>query len=656
MASFARAQRDVTDSLWNIINLHKADTAEVIALAYLGNQQTQMDSTIKYAQQGVALAVKLNYPKGEGYCLLTLAGSSGDDFGKSIQVALKALDIFEYINDYPGVASAHLVLESAFWSAGDYKNSLVHAFAGEKIAEDKNVKGVTVFPRHRLTPLFLAEIGQVYLLRNQLDSAEIYSQKSIAQNELFNGAPWNFPVYLLAYVQTLKGDYPAALESFYYALSLAKNNVIYRDTLQVFSGMSTLFKKMGKPDSAIYYGQMVVNSLNPELEKKNLLEALNNLADAYKLKGEKDSAIKYIELNHALKDSIFSRDKDREVQGITFDLQLKQQETIAAQQKYKSRVQLFAMAFGLLAVLLVAGLLWRNNLHKKKAYSLLEKQKGKTDLQKLKAEQTLEELKSAQSQLVQREKMASLGELTAGIAHEIQNPLNFVNNFSEVNKELLTEMNEEIEKGNFGEVKTISKDIIDNEEKINQHGKRAEAIVKGMLQHSRISSGQKESTNINALADEYLRLAYHGLRAKDKSFNATMQTNFDPGLGNINIIPQDIGRVLLNLYNNAFYAVSEKKKQHPGNDESIVSVSTKAVESPAGRLGIEIRVKDNGIGIPQKIVDKIFQPFFTTKPTGQGTGLGLSLSYDIVKAHGGSLKVETKEGERSIFIIQLPTQ
>jgi two-component system, NtrC family, sensor kinase len=265
--------------------------------------------------------------------------------------------------------------------------------------------------------------------------------------------------------------------------------------------------------------------------------------------------------------------------------------------------------------------------------------------------ETLENLRSTQSQLIQSEKMASLGELTAGIAHEIQNPLNFINNFSEVNKELLVEMKDEMDKGNLEDAKTIANDVIDNQEKINHHGKRADAIVKGMLQHSRTSSGQKEPTDINALADEYLRLAYHGLRAKDKSFNATMKTDFDERIGKINIVPQDIGRVILNLINNAFYALDEKRKSGVENYEPTVSVSTRKVNGK-----VDMRVKDNGNGIPQKVLDKIFQPFFTTKPTGQGTGLGLSLSYDIIKAHGGELKVETKEGEGSTFIIHLPRQ
>ena len=260
----------------------------------------------------------------------------------------------------------------------------------------------------------------------------------------------------------------------------------------------------------------------------------------------------------------------------------------------------------------------------------------------------LEDLKAAQAQLIQSEKMASLGELTAGIAHEIQNPLNFVNNFSEVSTELVDEMNEEIKKGNLEDAKQIAQDLKNNLEKINHHGKRAGDIVKGMLQHSRSSSGVKEPTDINALADEYLRLAYHGLRAKDKSFNAAMKTDYDDSIGLIKIIPQDIGRVVLNLITNAFYAVTEKKKLNIENYEPVVTVSTKKINDK-----VEVHVKDNGTGIPQKVLDKIFQPFFTTKPTGQGTGLGLSLSYDIVKAHGGELSVETTEGEGSTFKIQL---
>ncbi len=283
-------------------------------------------------------------------------------------------------------------------------------------------------------------------------------------------------------------------------------------------------------------------------------------------------------------------------------------------------------------------------------YEETNRQKDEIEVQKKKAEKSLAELKATQAQLIQSEKMGSLGELTAGIAHEIQNPLNFVNNFSDVNKELLEELKEEVEKGNIDEAKAIANDVIINEEKINHHGKRADAIVKSMLQHSKQTKGVKEPTDINALCDEYLRLSYHGMRAKDKNFNAEMKTDFDESIGKINVVPQDIGRVLLNLFNNAFYEANEKKKTADENYTPLVSVQTNKINNK-----IEIVVTDNGNGIPSSIKEKIFQPFFTTKPTGQGTGLGLSLAYDIItKEHNGTIKVESKEVEGSEFIIQLP--
>ena len=280
-----------------------------------------------------------------------------------------------------------------------------------------------------------------------------------------------------------------------------------------------------------------------------------------------------------------------------------------------------------------------------------EELKKQVDLKTEELYNSLKHLQDTQQQLIQSAKMASLGELTAGIAHEIQNPLNFINNFSEVNTELIDELEQEAGKENIDVVKSIARDIKENEQKINHHGKRADAIVKGMLQHSRSNTGAKEPTNINALADEYLRLAYHGLMAKDKSFNAATKTEFDKNIEKVNIVPQDIGRVILNLINNAFYAVNEKQRQKLNGYEPTVTVSTKKLTPDK----VEIKVKDNGNGIPFKIIDKIFQPFFTTKPTGEGTGLGLSLAYDIVtKGHGGELRVETKEGEGTEFVIWIP--
>ncbi|WP_170061134.1 ATP-binding protein [Spirosoma aerolatum] len=267
---------------------------------------------------------------------------------------------------------------------------------------------------------------------------------------------------------------------------------------------------------------------------------------------------------------------------------------------------------------------------------------------------SLEELKTTQDQLIQQEKLASLGELTAGIAHEIQNPLNFVNNFSDVSTELVEELKEgpiqQLPDSEKAYAEEIMGDLIQNLQKITHHGKRADSIVKGMLAHSRSASGQKQPTKLNELVEEFLRIAYHGLRAKDKSFNVELQLNLDPSIGLVNLVPQDIGRVLLNLYNNAFYAIQSKQKQADKDFQPLVLVRTKADEG-----FVIICVRDNGIGIPNEILHKIYQPFFTTKPTGQGTGLGLSLSYDIItKGHNGDIQVHTQPGEGTEFIIKLP--
>jgi signal transduction histidine kinase len=291
---------------------------------------------------------------------------------------------------------------------------------------------------------------------------------------------------------------------------------------------------------------------------------------------------------------------------------------------------------------------------------------NKLEAAKKQVDSTLNDLQATQKQLIQSEKMASLGELTAGIAHEIQNPLNFVNNFSEVSKELLEEMRTALESGDREEAEEIANDIIQNLEKINHHGKRADAIVKSMLEHSRASTGQKAPTDINALCDEYLRLSYHGVRAKDKSFNSEIKSDFDENVGKVNVIPQDIGRVLINLFNNAFYACAERSRnivdgrlnepfgQEQKDEEEILYQPTVSLSTKREENRVTITVKDNGNGMTEKIKEKIFQPFFTTKPTGTGTGLGLSLSYDIIKAHGGEIKVASKEAEGTTFTIFLP--
>jgi len=431
----------------------------------------------------------------------------------------------------------------------------------------------------------------------------------------------------------------------YYQVALA-NSIKVNEKVnlsKIQRKIAEIFDLTRQYDSSLYYARQ--SFLNGQLliQRFELLETSELLTRLFYHGKNMDSAFYYQDVAKAMTDSLYGPQKFKELQLLMLQEQQRQQEIQQEQERYKNNTKMIGLWSAIGVFFIIAFLLYRNNRHKQKANAQLQSQKEKI-------QNTLSELKATQSQLIQSEKMASLGELTAGIAHEIQNPLNFVNNFSEINKELVTEIKAAIAKENMSEVKTIAEDIEANEEKINHHGKRADAIVKGMLQHSRSNSGQKEPTDINGLVDEYLRLAYHGLRAKDKSFNADFKTDFDNNIGKVNIIPQDIGRVVLNLINNAFYAVDEKKKQNQNGYEPTVSVNTKKNNGK-----IEISVKDNGNGIPQKVLDKIFQPFFTTKPTGQGTGLGLSLSYDIIKAHGGDLKVETKEGEFAQFSIHLPS-
>jgi signal transduction histidine kinase len=518
---------------------------------------------------------------------------------------------------------------------GEYKTCLQYILEYRKLWTDLE------------QPYGWRDLAQVYQMLNQPDSAMLYAKKAY---EVLKGSEDEGNVSnVLGDAYEANFNYDSALILYHNAVSGSLKSHKRPDLIDGYNGIVAVYKAKNNLDSAVCYSKKVLAENIEKTYPIGLLKAASTLADIYESLNKSDSSLKYLRKAITIKDSLFSREKTMAIQNVAYKEQEKQKEIEASQLKYQNQLRIYFLLAGFIALLVLALILLRNNRNKQKAYALLQNQKQETDKQRSKAEQALAVLKSTQSQLIQSEKMASLGELTAGIAHEIQNPLNFVNNFSDVNNELVDEAKLEMEKGNFNEVEMILNNIKDNEQKINHHGKRADAIVKGMLQHSRSSSGQKEPTDINALADEYLRLAYHGLRAKDKSFNAITKTDFDSKVNKINIMSQDIGRVILNLINNAFYAVNEKKKQVGDGYEPTVSVSTKKTNEK-----VEIKVSDNGNGIPQKIVDKIFQPFFTTKPTGQGTGLGLSLSYDIVKAHGGEIKVEAKEGEGANIIIVLP--
>ncbi len=631
------AQQIIIDSLKRELQTAQQDTNRVLLLGDLARvlYLSKPDTALLLGQQAYDLSEKVHYVKGTALSLnrMATAYSALGDYPKSLLLFKKALAASESLADPVGTAQAYNNIGDTYLIQRDYTKALTYFIKANNT--------ITPGAKPYAEMIFSLNIGECYLRLHQYDSSYSFLRSSYAKvkalkfDDLYGDFERN-----LGEVEAAKNHPDAALTYLHQAAASSQAVEDLQNVSKTYKSIS-LFYQNRNADSAILYAKKALAAAQNGLYNQGIFEASNLLTRLYE--GTNDAvAFRYLKLATAAKDSLYSQEKVKQLLSITFEEKQRQQELEAARKASRNQIKLYAL-LGIIGVfLLLALLLYRNNRNKQQANTLLLQQKKEI-------EHTLSELKLTQAQLIQSEKMASLGELTAGIAHEIQNPLNFVNNFSEVNKELLDELENELKNKNNEEAILIAKDVRNNEEKIIRHGKRAEAIVKGMLQHSRASSGKKEPTDINALADEYLRLSYHGLRAKDKNFNADFKTDFDESIGKINIVPQDIGRVFLNLYNNAFYAVSDKKKTADENYKPEVSVKTKKVNE-----SIEIRITDNGNGIPPKVIDKIFQPFFTTRPTGQGTGLGLSLSYDIIKAYGGEIKVETKEGEGSEFIITLP--
>lgn len=587
------------------------------------------DSAIEYATRGLELSAELEILSAELDFLsyLTAAYSEIGNFSIALERAFVALELAKKQDNPFIIASCISDIGSVYFYSGDYENAIIYF---RQLQNDPSVFKAS-------EELYATFLGETYFHLNRFDSARFYLTKAY-ELEINNTSHWNVPYLYMGKLVEKEGKFNEALE--FYKASI-KEKVPEADYIKTYLAIADLFDKTNQLDSGIYYGRLAYALSKNTSFYIFTFEAASLLSKIYHTNNHIDSAFYYQELMLTEKDRIFSREKMAELQNLAYEEQKKIENIRQDRLRQRNLIIFLSLAFTLFIFGVITFILYRNNHFRKKAYRLLEKQKAEIDTQKSRLEETLSSLRLTQAQLIQSEKMASLGELTAGIAHEIQNPLNFVNNFSELNKDLVAELKEEIAKGNFEEVEKIMNDIVVNEEKINHHGKRADAIVKSMLQHSRTSSGEKEYTDINALCDEYLRLAYHGFLAKDKSFNANFKLDLDVSLPSIKVVPQDIGRVLLNLINNAFQAVSKVDKPE-------VLVSTKKLEN-----SIEITVEDNGIGIPDGIKNKIFQPFFTTKPAGEGTGLGLSLAYDIMKAHGGEIRVETNE-KGSTFSIKLP--
>ncbi len=703
------AQATKADSLINAISQLEDDSSKVSNFVDLGLELMNSDANqaVKYLDEGIDLASKISYKKGlaRAYNVKGRALTQLGNFPEAILVFDQSLNVFQDLKDQTGEANILSNLGSIYFMMGNSTKALELHFESLKISEQVDNKlriGTslnnigTVYQKNTSTnnealsffkkslEVFKSidlkqgmatasmNIGEMYFLRLEYDSAIYYHQMAL---DLCGGTlDAAFPLTQLGEINAAIGNFQKAYSFHSRALEISEKLDAKFELTQVLIGLAKTQRKQKDYGAAIVTLERA-QSLANEIDAKNeLLDVYIILAEIQALIGDYKGAYEN-ELNvKTVKEEIAKSSTEQMIQQLQFAYELNKKEAeIELLQKdtelknaavFNQRIIIFASLGGLVMFIVISISLFRNNMSKQKANRLLQIQKEEIYAQREKVESAYDQLKSAQAQLIQSEKMASLGVLTAGIAHEIQNPLNFVNNFSEVSNELIAEIEEERAKNQEARDETlvseILQDVKSNLEKINHHGKRADAIVKGMLEHSRAGKGEKAPTDLNALTDEYLRLSYHGLRAKDKSFTADFATEFDPKLPKVNVVASDIGRVILNLVNNAFYAVQEKAKstsQPPGGGEGYkpeVIVKTKANMSPSGDLGVELSVQDNGPGIPESIKAKIFQPFFTTKPTGQGTGLGLSLSYDIVKAHRGELHVVSREGEGTEFIIKLP--
>ncbi|MGZ3945317.1 MAG: ATP-binding protein [Mucilaginibacter sp.] len=645
----AGAQRKKIDTIRAELKKDMDDTTRINKLIDLARQYyiSNPDSNIIISLQVYDQAGKYHLLDKQARALNNMATGYATlgDYPKATQMFLKALRMHESLNNVPQIVVIYNNLGDTYIRQGDYNRALGYLLPAIK-RWTGYLKAHKLSDRRliELSAIFNLNIAECYLYTRKIDSADHYLQLSYQDSkehkfaDLINNIERDF-----GEIEMARGHRDAALK---YLRDAATHSIINDDSQMLsesYLSTAKLYHNNKQQDSAEYYAQKALDVASAGKFEPDVLNAGKVLYAYYDEDKNLPMAYKYFKLATAAKDSIYSQDRVKQLLTLDFEEKQHQQEIASAQEQYRDKVRMYALIAGLVVLLLVAIIFWRNSNQRKKANQLLQKQKEEIQT-------TLGELRTTQNQLVQSAKMASLGEMTAGIAHEIQNPLNFVNNFSDINDEMLTELKDALKSGNTEEALTIANDVQENEKKIRNHGKRADFIVKGMLQHSRISTGERQATNINVLADEFLKLSYHGIRAKDKSFNAELVTHFDSNLSKINMVQQDVGRVLINLFSNAFYAVNQKAKTAGPDYKPTVEVSTASQNRT-----ILIKVRDNGTGIPDSVKDKIMQPFFTTKPTGEGTGLGLSLSYDIVvKGHQGTISVDTQPGLYTEFTVTLP--
>ncbi len=639
-AKSSLGQNGQVDSLKRQLAIAKNDTSRILVISEICAvyQTNDFDSLKIYSKKGLALAQQVDFPKGEVQIMANLAVGLQlhGDMPQSLALLFKALQIAQERHLTEQIIHCLNHLGDAYWYLNDFSRSITYYKSADKLIKTANSEGkLDYYTDEDLN------LGLAFLSLNMMDSAKTYVEE-YSKKSSEDDPNYSYFLALRGQIEFKTGDLKKGFDDLKQSVRLNEANHDDYNECQSCYYLAGFFRKTGQSDSSIFYAKKGLAAAQRINYKVGILYNSKFLAEQYEGKVN-DLAYYYLKLANSTNETLFGSGKVKELQKVLSEEQERQRQKEAERIAYQTRLKEYAFFAGLCIVLFIAFLLYRNNLREKRGKKLLEE---KNEL----IENTLADLKFSQTQLIHSEKMASLGELTAGIAHEIQNPLNFVNNFSEVNEEMIVELEDALNLGNIGEALAIAGDMKENEKKISQHGKRADSIVKSMLEHSRTSTGEKQRTDLNELCDQFLKLSYYGERAKDDNFNAELITHFDKNLPKANVSQQEIGQVLLNLFNNAFYAVKQKLKTAEADYKPEVSVT-----STTENGNIIIKVKDNGNGIPDAIKDKIMQPFFTTKPTGDGTGLGLSLSYDIVvKGHGGSVMVNSREGEGAEFIVKLP--
>lgn len=645
--------RNLEDSLRVVLSKKMDDTSKVLLLEQISKNlwNSDLENALKYANQGLELAEEISFKKGKSRCLNRIGAihSRMGNHQKGLVVLFEALALAKEIDDDEGLARANINLGIIYGEQLDYRKAI--ECYQEALRISKKINNLDLYG------LALMNIGAEYVPLKLYDSAQFYTKKSYDLALKNNSQEIDILLYNLGNIYSKKNNYREALKYFWKSKQFSEktNNQRFLSLSHYMLGKT--YQKLNRIDSSIFYA-----------EKSNLLAIqtsnLELISDSYGLlselveKSNPKLSLEYFKKAAIAKDSLYNYDKNLQIQKLTFQEKILSKDLEFAKKEFRNK-QIIGVTGSVLGIFLIISVaLFFINKNKTKAHTKLTAQKKEIENQKVELNASLEKLKLTQKQLVLQEKLASLGELTAGIAHEIQNPLNFVNNFSELSIELVDELEDIIKKSPLKEnedVNELLNELTTNQQKINSHGNRASSIVKNMLEHSRGSKSETSEVDINKIADEYLHLSYHGMRAKDNTFNADFEVKLEENLPFIKGMSGDIGRVFLNIINNAFYAVNTKRKENKVPDyKPKVTVSSKW--RPNEKNGIvEVRIEDNGNGIPNEIKEKVFQPFFTTKPSGDGTGLGLSLSREIiVNGHNGAIDIETHPGKGTIFIIQFP--